>query len=439
MNWSIWLSWFIVGIIFSISEVFIYNFIFQQKIQVKKSQLVSSIIINSTLNMFVAIIFTQYKMILSFILFVALFKYIFKKDTNSTMISTFLIILVFTISEVIYGITYVGIFNFDSELMRTCWYVIILTNIIIPIVALGIISYKPCRKAMNEICVWYKKKDKLNLIVIVCLTIITLLIFLERNMSNTATFADYIINSFIIVSIVIFIEYFFKEKTRNNKLMAEYDYLLEYVKTYEKVVIEKSKNQHEYKNQLILLKGMIDTSNKKPIDYINKMLNIEDCTTNYHWLEKLQYIPQGGLKGLIYFKIEKMLEDNINVFVDISSKLKENEIWNVCQDNDNLQDISRIIGVYLDNAIDAVKKTTKPSILIEATYEKDYIEIAFSNTFNENIELDKVDSEGYSTKGKGRGYGLSLVKDIISKSTILNQTREINGIYYVQKLYIKQK
>ena len=61
-----------------------------------------------------------------------------------------------------------------------------------------------------------------------------------------------------------------------------------------------------------------------------------------------------------------------------------------------------------------------------------------SNTFSNEINMDKIDEEGYTTKGKGKGYGLALVKDLIANNDCLNQSRAISGIYYIQKLYIKK-
>ena len=63
---------------------------------------------------------------------------------------------------------------------------------------------------------------------------------------------------------------------------------------------------------------------------------------------------------------------------------------------------------------------------------------SLSNNYKDKINISEVDMKGYTTKGFGHGYGLSLVKDILSKNDVLTQKRELNGIYFVQKLYIKK-
>jgi two-component system sensor histidine kinase AgrC len=176
------------------------------------------------------------------------------------------------------------------------------------------------------------------------------------------------------------------------------------------------------------------TKSKEAISYIDKILKNEKDDYNIELLKKLHYLPQGGLKGLIYYKIEQMIDKKIDVYVDISSNLKNTKVL-----KDNLQDISKIIGVYLDNAIEAALNADKKYIIIESYMEDDNIVFKFSNTYKESVDLNKVDKEGYTTKGEGKGYGLSLVKDILENNKTFSQERELNGIYYVQKLYIKNK
>ena len=76
---------------------------------------------------------------------------------------------------------------------------------------------------------------------------------------------------------------------------------------------------------------------------------------------------------------------------------------------------------------------------MEKLYENDII-LCIGNTFTGNIDLSKIDNEGYSTKGNNRGYGLPLVKDLLLKhDDILSTERTIIHNYYVQNLIIKTK
>ena len=129
-----------------------------------------------------------------------------------------------------------------------------------------------------------------------------------------------------------------------------------------------------------------------------------------------------------------MRKRDIDVFVDVSRVLSNREIWKTCEEQ--LDDISKVIGVYIDNAIEATSVADLKSILIEVDYEDKKIKFMFSNTYKGILDISKMDNEGYTTKGKGKGYGLSLVKDILYHNKFLHQARELNGRYYVQKLYI---
>jgi low affinity Fe/Cu permease len=312
----------------------------------------------------------------------------------------------------------------------------ILGNLIIYAIYVNFFHIKGVKKFIKWLCKFYDNQTKFGIYLLAAFIVI--LIAAITYPISVHNYSGKNITIFILfyLSALIFITGFFNQKSRNGELKNEYDSLLKYMSEYEKALDEKSKNQHEYKNQLIMIENMIEEKNEKARSYIKQLLN-EKENKNVELLNNLKSLPQGGLKGLIYFKAERMIEKGMEVHIHVDEVLDSRKLWNTCEKE--LQDISRIIGVYIDNAIEATEIADKKYIIIDIEYEKDTIIFSFSNTYKGSIEIDKIDQEGYSTKAKKRGYGLSLVQDIIQKNEVLSQTREINGIFFVQKLIIQNK
>ena len=56
----------------------------------------------------------------------------------------------------------------------------------------------------------------------------------------------------------------------------------------------------------------------------------------------------------------------------------------------DFKDLIRIVGVYLDNAIEASAESNDKKLGIEIYLAKEDIDIIISNTFNNNIKIDNT-------------------------------------------------
>lgn len=430
-------SWFLCGVLCFL----LYNYLFCKLVcknvfKFNRKTLLLSIIIGCIYYILSKFGYFYFRTYIIHIYILFSLQFIYKKNITKTILGLFSIFILVLISEMIYGLIAIYVFKIDLFSLNKNVLFYTLSNIIIFIFVLFLSNIKIIKKIFNNIVIWYNENELKSLILLVGLVLTIAIFILYNNFTKFLPISILLLTNLFCIGIFIFIIGFFSEKAQNNKIAIEYDQLLSYVKVYEDEIEEKSKNQHEHNNQLIVIKNLINSRNKKAIEYIDKQLNSEIRSEDRSWLGKLKYVPQGGLKGLIYYKIQEMLKNNVTIFVDISPQLQElNNNENL---NKYLEDISKIVGVYLDNAIQAVNELPEKYIILEFYLEDSYIVFSLSNNYKSKINFDEVDIEGYTTKGYGHGYGLSLVKDILSKNNNLAQRREMNGIYYVQKLYIKK-
>lgn len=377
----------------------------------------------------------EIRMIVTNLELIILLKFIYNKSIVKILIATLLIVCCYTVAEVLYVVLTVLLLRIDQAIILETIVGNFISNIAILIFALGIFQIRKLVKLFQNIINWYKDNHFINTVVLVIIASITILALLYPISVNSYSLHETLLFITFLICTIIFVTGFLTEKSKNDELSTEYDYLLEYVKVYEKDLNEKSKKQHEYKNQLILLKDMVKT--KKAINYIDSLLNEGAVKENAELLNSLKYLPTGGLKGLIYFKINKIQYENVEIHINIVQKLSDKKLWKSCIEQ--LNDVSKIVGIFLDNAIEALEKEKEKYLILDIDYEDNQIIFSFSNTCTQRIDFSKMEQEGYSTKGKNHGYGLPLVRDIVDRNSLLETRKEMNGKFFVQHLYIHEK
>ena len=430
----LWLSWLIVGIVYNLFYCKMYSeIIMKEKFKLNLKNFFVCLFF-AIINCY-SIYYNKYLRSLFIHLCYVLITYICYKKT---LVRSILFVLLFSICSVIgelivSSICYILMGN-DVVVITTNFFGILFSNLLIIIISKFIIKRKTSVKLISNIIKWYKKDNIIGLIFIIIVFILTGILFLMQIIYNKLSYDNLFVYSVFLISSIIFIINLFKENSEKSYILAEYNNLVDYVKKYENMLDQKSKEQHEYKNQLIIIRDKISKTNKKAIEYIDYILNVQ-TESNSEWLRKIKSIPSGGLKGLYYYKIEEMLANDINLYINVSDKLKDKDIWKCCEKN--MYDITLIIGVYIDNAIQAAKGAKEKYIVLDIDYDNESIIFSFSNTYSGTIELNKLDDIRYTTKGIGHGYGLVIVKETLEKNDNLDQYREINGKYYVQKLIVK--
>ena len=95
-------------------------------------------------------------------------------------------------------------------------------------------------------------------------------------------------------------------------------------------------------------------------------------------------------------------------------------------------ELVRILGILLDNAIEATKTCNKKQInmLFQAGKKEDKIKI--SNTYQDSeINLIEIFEKGFSTKEKNNGLGLWEIKQILQRNSNLElYTHKIDNVFF---------
>lgn len=282
----------------------------------------------------------------------------------------------------------------------------------------------------------FKKNENYYIVLVLSLSVILFsLIFYLCQFDYDKIFI--LIVTFIMVivyTIVVIVA--IKESNQKNKLQVEYDMLSENLSEYENLLDMQRVSNHENKNQLLVIKGMVDKKENNISEYITSIIDTQ-YADNDLLIMKTNRIPSGGLRGLIYYKMLTMKDKKINVELEVDRSLRDVGFSNIPIKTN--QELCKIVGVFLDNAIQALEKLKTKKIDIVLNYVDGEVTIKISNNYDGSIDIDKLSDKGYTTKGKDHGYGLSLVKQIVDGNNRFTNDTEVNGKLFSQVIKLNLK
>lgn len=228
-----------------------------------------------------------------------------------------------------------------------------------------------------------------------------------------------------------------KLKDNYNKISSKYETSISSLKEYEIMIDKFRVDTHENKNEFLTIRNMIKDNNDKDtiVKYIDKLVD-NKIKDNDKIMKKTAKIPKGGLRATIYSKLCLMDALKIKYNLNISREIRTTDLINL--DEDLVLKICKILGVFLDNAIEAVKKLKKKEISVEIYTIDSNLCVDITNNFKGNLDLNKITKEKYTTKGEGHGYGLTLVNKLLEEEpNRLENEKSINRDTFTQTLKIK--
>ena len=187
--------------------------------------------------------------------------------------------------------------------------------------------------------------------------------------------------------------------------------------------------KHDFDNIVTTIGGYIKTNDMEGLEKYYSQLQ-DDCQrVNNLYVLNPEIVNNDGIYNLITTKYNEA--DSKNIKFNISFLLDLNNL------KMKIYEFSRILGILLDNAIEASSESNEK--IINLTFRNDpknsrqliIIENSYSN---KNINTEKIFEKGISSKDNHSGLGLWEVRKIISKTKNANLFTSKNNNYFIQQL-----
>lgn len=191
--------------------------------------------------------------------------------------------------------------------------------------------------------------------------------------------------------------------------------------------------KHDFDNIINGIGGYIANDDMNGLkEYYNQLL--QDChkTNNLYSLSP-NVINQPAIYNILATKY--YVADELNIQIDLDIFLDLNEI----EKHMKIYDFTRILGILLDNSIEAAKDCEEKLIKVSFRKEdaKHRIIIAIENTYNnKDVNIDKIFDKGFSSKDGNTGLGLWKVRQILKRNNNLNLFTTKNKNFFKQQFEI---
>lgn len=200
-----------------------------------------------------------------------------------------------------------------------------------------------------------------------------------------------------------------EEEARYNKELLTQ--LEAYTAEIEQVYWTMREFKHNYKNVLLTMTDYIRERDMEGLEafFIKEILPeskvILEANTR---IGELYNIGRRDVKGIISVKAIYAQGKGIDFSIEAKDLINDMNMY--------ATDLSKILGIALDNAIESTLECKTPVVRIALLKQSNGIDIIIKNNCDEtSINISKLFNKGFSTKGSYRGIGLNNLKKIVSK------------------------
>lgn len=189
--------------------------------------------------------------------------------------------------------------------------------------------------------------------------------------------------------------------------------------------------KHDFDNIVTTIGGYIKTNDMDGLKSYYSQLE-EDCSkVNNLYVLDPDIINNPGVYNLITAKYNEALEKGIKVNLTVLLDLNDLHM--------KIYEFARILGILLDNAIDAASECDEKilNIVFRNESKNNRNIILIENTYKDkDVDIEQIFNKGVSGKQNHTGLGLWEIRQILKKNNNVNLYTNKNEKYFSQQLEI---
>lgn len=361
------------------------------------------------------------KGVISILLLLISIKIIFNDNVRKSVICTLIFYLILAIFDFIFSFVFywfneITITDISQEYLIVGSFSLVLT----------FMAAMVCKmKSVKEICkkiIEISKSSRIN-ITIIFLTIFFIII-LSTKLSLEYNFQKYFLDTLLLLIFLFFFVFALVKNYLAQKEKREKEVLLDFISKYEKIIDENRENKHEMLNNLIILRSFDDRNDSEYDKVINELI-VRYGKNSGETVKNISKLPK-GLKGILYYKMNDMKQKHINLTVSISQRVSspleklETEEYVI---------LSKIVGIIMDNALEAALKSKDKSVFIEVYEQNGIVIMVIENSCDSIVNVNDIKKKNFSTKGTGRGLGLHIAELLLKKSKHITMSQHSTDVF----------
>ncbi len=236
-----------------------------------------------------------------------------------------------------------------------------------------------------------------------------------------------------VLLLAVFLLFLYFTLNKRKKMLelqqTQYEQLIEYTRMMEGLYENIMNQKHDFLNVLFAIKGYVEGEQWDEFKNLyHSIVREYESSKLENFLSCLNQVGHPGLKGILGYKLNHAHSLGINVVPQILTPIEIRGI-------DPLV-LCRIIGILLDNAVEAAYESSEKELHIVMESDSLYTSIIISNTFRVMPDLSRLDKRGYSTKGEKRGIGLHNIKQMLSHTPSMTLRTSLENNMFIQELLL---